>query len=379
MLISMEKLTIPNNANHPDFFIGYDICDAVIIFFQDKLKLLISDYLYYTMERYARHLVLPEIGEKGQEKIEKGKVAVFGLGALGSPITDALTRTGVGELKLVDRDFVEISNLNHQILFDEKDIGKPKAEIAEKRVQEINSQVQVEGKVTNIGPNNIEDLIKDVDLVMDGTDNLEVRYLTNDACVKQGIPWIYTAVLATYGMTKNIIPGKNACLRCFFPKKPSAGSMETCETAGVLFTLPRIMGNIAATEAIKYLMGKKMRKGLLTFDVWDSDFEVTKVERREKRCTTCGQRDFQFLETREENIIELCGRNSVQITPAKQEDIDLKKLKERFTGAKKMGDKMVKINAGDYEINVFGDGRAIIEGTEDPKKAKSLYSQYIGN
>ncbi len=331
------------------------------------------------MERYTRHLVLPEIGEKGQEKIEEGKVAVFGLGALGSPITDALARAGVGELKLIDRDFIEKSNLNHQILFDESDVGKPKAEIAEKRVRRINSQVQVEGKVTHVGQNNIEDLIKDVDLVMDGTDNLEVRYVMNDACVKNRIPWIYTAVLGTYGMTKNIIPEKDACLRCFFPKKPSAGSMETCETAGVLFTLPRIMGNIASTEAIKYLMGKQMRDGLVTFDVWNNDFEVTKVERREELCTTCGKREFQFLKKEEHTITELCGRNSVQITPANHEDIDMKKLKKRSIDVKSMGDKMIKITAGDYELNVFEDGRAIIKGTEDPKKAKSLYSQYIGN
>ncbi|MEF8832019.1 MAG: ThiF family adenylyltransferase [Candidatus Thermoplasmatota archaeon] len=331
------------------------------------------------MERYARHLVLPEISEEGQAKIKEGSIVIFGLGALGSSITDALARAGVGELKLVDRDFVEISNLNHQILFDESDVGKPKAEVAEERVREINSQICVEGKVTNIDTRNIEELIKDVDLVMDGTDNLEIRYLTNDACVKHGIPWIYTAVLATYGMTKNIIPGENACLRCFFPKKPSAGTMETCETAGVLFTLPRIMGNIAATEAIKYLIGEQMREDLLTFDVWDYDFEVTEVERREEQCGTCGKKDFQFLKSEEQTVTELCGRNSVQITPADQEVIDLGKLEERFTDAKRMGEKMIKIYTADYEINVFRDGRAIIEGTEDPKKAKSLYSQYIGN
>ncbi|MBS3781840.1 MAG: ThiF family adenylyltransferase [Candidatus Thermoplasmatota archaeon] len=331
------------------------------------------------MERYARHLVLPEIGQEGQTNIEKGTVAVFGLGALGSTITDALTRAGVGELKLIDRDFVELSNLNHQILFDEDDLGKTKAEVAEERVREINSKVHVEGKVTNIDSSNIEELISDVDLVMDGTDNLEVRYLTNDACVKHRIPWIYTAVLATYGMTKNIIPDENACLRCFFPEKPSAGSLETCETAGVLFTLPRIMGNIAATEAIKYLTGTEMRKGLLTFDVWDHDFEVTQVEKREEKCKACGERDFQFLKSEDETITELCGRNSVQITPAEEENIDLEELAGRSNDAKKMGDRMVKISTGDYQLNVFADGRAIIKGTEDPKKAKSLYSQYVGN
>ncbi len=330
------------------------------------------------MERYARHLVLPEIGEEGQEKIEKGSVAVFGLGALGSPITDALARAGVGRLKLIDRDFVELSNLNHQILFDETDIGEPKAEVAKRKVRKINSSIDVQDEVVNIDTSNVEDLIEDVDIVMDGTDNLEVRYLTNDACVKNDKPWIYTAVLGTYGMTKNIIPGENACLRCFFPEKPSPGSLETCETAGVLFTLPRIMGNLAATEAIKYLMGKETRDDLITFDVWHSDFERTNIERRVKECKSCADHEFEFLQREEDTITELCGRDSVQITPAEKSTLDLKKLADRYENAKKMGDKMVKIPAKEYELNVFGDGRAIIQGTEDPKKAKSIYSQYIG-
>lgn len=330
------------------------------------------------MERYARQLVLPEIGEEGQSKIKEGSVAIFGLGALGSTITDALTRTGVGKLRLVDRDFVEISNLNHQILYDKSDIGKPKAEVAEERVREIDPSIEVESEVTNIDTKNIEDLISDVDLVMDGTDNLEIRYIANDACVKNNTPWIYTAVLGTYGMTKNIVPRENACLRCFFPEKPPAGSMETCETAGVLFTLPRIMGNLAATEAVKYLLGDEMREGLLTFDVWDYDFEITRVDRKEKECRACGKKDFEFLESEEGTITELCGSDSVQITPAEEISLELEKLVERFKDAKKMGNKMIKIPAGEYEINVFEDGRAIIEGTEDSKKAKSLYSQYIG-
>ncbi len=330
------------------------------------------------IERYARHHVLPEIGEEGQSKIRESSIAIFGLGALGSPITDALARTGVGRLKLVDRDFVERSNLNHQILFDESDIGKPKAEVAERRVREINSDIDVESEVTNIDAENIEEIISDVDLIMDGTDNLEIRYLTNDACVKHGVPWIYTAVLGTYGLTKNIIPGENACLRCFFPKKPAAGSLDTCETAGVLFTLPRIMGNIAATEAIKFLMGKEIREGLLTFDVWDYDFEITRVDRRVDECETCSKKEFSFLESEEDTVTELCGRDSIQITPAGDLSLDLEKIAKRFKDSKKMGQKMVKISAGGYELNVFGDGRAIIEGTDDPKKAKSLYSQYIG-
>ncbi len=330
------------------------------------------------MGRYARHLVLPEIGEEGHSKIRGGEVAVFGLGALGSTIADSLARTGVGKLKVIDRDFVEMSNLNHQVLYDEGDIGKPKAEAAKERILEINSEVEVEAKAVNIGPDNIESLIEGVDIVLDGTDNMEVRYITNDVCVKLGIPWIYTAVLATYGMTKNIMPEKNACLRCFYPEKPSPGSMETCESAGVLFTLPRVMGNIAATEGVKYLMDKPWREELLTFDIWDYDFELTEVNRRESSCETCGERNFEFLETEEDTITELCGRDSVQVTPAKREDVDLQRLKDRYENSERMGEQMVRISVEDHTINIFSDGRAIIEGTENPKKAQSLYSRYIG-
>ncbi len=329
-------------------------------------------------KRFSRHLVLPEIGEEGQSRIKKSKVAVFGLGALGATITDALARTGIGELKLIDRDFVEISNLNHQILYEEKDLGRPKAEVAEEKVKKINPGLKVKGIVTNIDSQNVEDLLKNVDLIMDGSDNLELRYLTNDACIKHETPWIYSAVLGTYGMNKAIIPHKTACLRCFFPKKPAPGSMETCETAGVLFTLPRIIGNIASTEAIKYLTGKSVRKELLTFDVWNYDFELTKIERKEKDCKSCSKEDFQFLYREEDTVTELCGRNSVQITPTKSEKIDLEILKERFEDAKMMGAQMIKIDLDDYELNIFKDGRAIIKGTEDPKKARTLYSQYIG-
>ncbi|MBS3816327.1 MAG: ThiF family adenylyltransferase [Candidatus Thermoplasmatota archaeon] len=330
------------------------------------------------MERYARQLVLPEIGEEGQSKIIEGSVAVFGLGALGSTISEALARTGVGKLRLVDRDFVEVSNLNHQILYSEKDIGMPKAEAAVDRIKKINSDVETEGEVVDINPNNIEKLIEDVDMVLDGTDNMEVRYIINDACVKYEVPWIYTAVLGTYGMSLNLIPEKTPCLRCIIPEKPSAGEMETCETAGVLSTLPRIMANIAATEAIKFLTGISMRKELLTVDIWNSDFELTDVERREG-CRTCADRDFEFLQSEGAMTTELCGRGAVQINPGEKVELDLTTLEERFESSELKGENLIKVYLEDYTLNIFKDGRGIIEGTEDSKKAKSLYSRYIGN
>lgn len=329
-------------------------------------------------ERYARHLVLPEIGQKGQKTLKESSVAIFGLGALGATITDTLARTGIGHLKLIDRDFVEISNMNHQILYDEKDIGKSKAEVAEERVREINSDVEVESIVTNIDSGNIEKLIEDVDLVMDGSDNLELRYLTNDACVKKEIPWIYSAVLGTYGMNKPILPERNACLRCFFPEKPSAGSLETCETAGVLFTLPRLIANISSTEAVRLLLGEEVREELLTIDVWTTDFELTKIERRKESCETCSKKEYKFLEREEDTVTELCGRDSIQISPAEDQELNLEDLGKRFEKGDMMGDRMLKVELDQYELNIFEDGRAIIKGTDDPKKAQSLYSQYIG-
>ncbi len=329
------------------------------------------------MERYARHTVLPEIGERNQSKLGKSCVAVFGLGALGSTMTDALARTGIGTLKIVDRDYVELSNLNHQVLYGESDIGVPKAEAAEERIEEINSEVDVKSEVLDIGLDNVEDLIDDVDLVLDGTDNMEVRYQINDACVKNGIPWIYTAVLGTYGMTLNIIPGKTACLRCLIPERPSAGSMETCESAGILFSLPRIMGNIAATEAVKFLVGESFRSDLLTLELWDFEVERTEIERRDG-CKSCVEKRFESLESEGDMTTELCGRNAVQVTPSQEVDLDLEKFEQRFEDAERKGKKLLKIHLEKYSLNVFKDGRVIVEGTEDPKKARSLYSQYIG-
>ncbi len=329
------------------------------------------------MKRYARHLVLPEMGEENQSKLADSSVAIFGLGALGSTMTDALARTGVGRLKIVDRDFVELSNLNHQILYGESDLGVPKAEAAEERVKEINSDVEVESKVLDINPGNIGSILDDVDLVLDGSDNMELRYLMNDACVKEGVPWIYTAVLGTYGMTLNIIPDRTPCLRCLMPEKPSAGRLETCESAGVLFSLPRTMANIASTEAVKFLVGAEIRRDLLTVELWDFHIERTEIERREE-CRSCRKKEFEFLQIEGDMTTELCGRNAVQVTPSEDIDLDLDKFEKRFENSERKGRNLLKISLEDHNLNVFKDGRVIIEGTEDSKKARSLYSRYIG-
>ncbi len=330
------------------------------------------------MSRYSRHLVLPEIGEEGQERLRNSSVAVLGLGSLGSAMAESLTRTGIGKIRIVDRDYVEISNLNHQILYDESDIGRPKADAANHRLKEINSDVDIEKKVKDIGPQNIEGLIEDVDIVLDATDNMKTRYIINDACVKKNVPWIYTAVLGTYGMSLNVHE-EGPCLKCMLAERPKPGTLETCETAGVLFTLPRTMGNLAATEAVKFLTGDEMREGLLTFDIWKSQYDPIKAAKRED-CECCVKRNFTHLSAPEDSTTELCGKNAVQVSPAEEFELDLNKVASRFDeeDIEMTSESMLTVDLEDHILRIFRDGRAMIEGTEDPKRAKSIYSRYIG-
>lgn len=329
------------------------------------------------MSRYSRHTVLSEIGEEGQKKLSESTVAIVGLGGLGSIMADALVRCGVGKVKIVDRDFVEISNLQRQTLYDEDDIGVPKTEVAEKRLKNINSEIEIISKSANIGPGNIEEYIRGTDIVLDGTDNLKTRYVINDACVKHDIPWIYSAVLRTYGMTMNIIPGETPCLRCMIPDKADEGTLETCATAGILFSLPRTMANIASTEAVKYLVRSGMRKGLLTVDLWRDEYEITEVQRNED-CTCCGNGVYDFLNMDEDEYTELCGTETVQVLPKGDIEIDLDKIISRYERAEKIGESMIKIPLEKYELNLFKDGRMIVKGTKDVDKAESLYSEYVG-
>ncbi len=330
------------------------------------------------MGRYDRHKALPEIGEKGQKKIENARIAVMGLGSLGSAIADSLTRAGVGFIRIVDRDYVEISNLNHQILYDENNLDEPKVEAGTERLANINSEVMIDPVAEHINANNIEQLIEDVDIVLDATDNMKTRYIINDACVKNNKKWIFTSVLQTYGMNLNIIPDEGPCLRCLMPEKPERGSLKTTETAGVLFTLPRIMGNIAATEAVKHITGSEPRKEMLTIDLWQNDYDLVRVNKREN-CRTCGKKDFEFLFKEKDVDVEIHGDNSVQITPAEKLELDLNKIKERFDKTEMKGKSMLRIHLENHELNLFKDGRLIVDGTDDPKKAKSLYSRYIGD
>ncbi len=246
------------------------------------------------MNRYSRHTVLPEIGKQGQKKLSEATISLVGVGGLGSVIADALVRCGVGEVRIADNDIVEESNLQRQTLYNEDDIGSPKVKIVQSKLKKINSNIDIKIQEERIGPDNIETFIDGSDLVLDGTDNLETRYIINDACVKNNLPWIYTAVMGTYGMNMGIIPGKTPCLRCIMPNKAEEHSYETGAEAGILFSIPRTMANIAATEAVKYLVENKVREGLLTIDLWTDEYQITDIKRNEG-CICCGKRVFEFL------------------------------------------------------------------------------------
>lgn len=321
--------------------------------------------------------MLKEVGEEGQKRLGQGHVVIIGLGGLGSVMADALVRCGVGNATLIDRDFVELSNLQRQTVYSEDDIGKPKAEVMFKWLKNVNSEIELETLVTDINRNNIEDTIKEADIVMDCTDNMKARYIINDACVKRGIPWIYTAILGTYGMTMNIIPSEGPCLRCLLPKKPKAGSLETCATAGVLFSIPRVMANIAATEAVKILLKAEIRREMLTVDLWKNEYELTLVSRNSD-CPCCGKHEFTYLEGEDDLAVELCGRNSVQVSPGEEIILDLGAIADRYPRSRLMGDSMLKIPLEEHELNLFKDGRLIVKGTDDINKAKALYSEYVG-
>jgi adenylyltransferase/sulfurtransferase len=251
------------------------------------------------LDRYARQMTFPHIGEEGQRKLLSSSVAVIGIGGLGTHIADNLARAGVGRLKLVDGDRVELSNLQRQLLFDEEDATEalPKAEAAAKRLASINSQVEVEPLIVDVTRHNIEEIVGDVDLVLDGCDNFQTRYLINDACLKHGIPWVYGGAVASYGMSMTIIPHQTPCLRCVFPEVPPAGSVITSFTDGVLASIVSIIAALEGSEALKLLTGQGLpNQGLIHIDIWENRFEVFSVHRAGEDCPACGQGRYEFLE-----------------------------------------------------------------------------------
>src|SRR3954467_164625 len=334
---------------------------------------------------YARQVISPGIGEEGQRRLGQSRVTLVGCGALGALIANVLARAGVGFLRIVDRDYVELSNLQRQVLFDEQDAadGAPKATAAVEKLRLINSDIAYEAVVADFGPDNAERLARDVDLVLDGADNFEVRYVVNDVCVKLGKPWVYAAAIASYGVLMPIIPGETACLRCALADPPPAGSVDTCDTAGVLGPTPGIIANLAAAEGLKLLIGatEQLRRGLTWIDCWYNTFSQAPIESPVPDCPTCQQRRFDFLERPASSQgATLCGRDSVQVRPPVPTELDLPQLAGRLTavGTVRQGPHLVRLVVPPHELTIFRDGRAIIKGTSDIAVARGLYARYIG-
>jgi molybdopterin-synthase adenylyltransferase len=335
-------------------------------------------------ERYSRQVLFSPIGRSGQEKLLKSRGAVIGLGALGSVSASCLARAGVGYLKLVDRDFVEYSNLQRQILFTEKDAREamPKALAARDKLLEINSTVRYEALVDDVNHTNIEAIIRDVDLVLDATDNFETRYLINEACVKHGVPWIYGACVAGYGITFSILPGETACLACFLGALPPSLQAETCDTAGVIAPVAGLIASLQAAEALKLLSGARdaLNRQAVFYDLWENRWLTFDVP-RENRCPVCGARSFAMLAGEAvQRTATLCGRGSIQIVPPHKMNLSLENLAAKLAavGETSSNSFLVRFKVDGCEMVIFPDGRALIKGAADEKTARSLYARYIG-
>lgn len=339
-----------------------------------------------TNERYSRQILFAPVGRAGQQRLRDSSVMLVGCGALGASHAEMLTRAGVGKLRIVDRDFVEFTNLQRQMLFTENDAAEriPKAVAAKERLRAINSDVDIEAVVADINNSNIETFIEGCDIVIDGTDNFQIRFLVNDACVKHEKTWIYGAVVSANGITMTIRPGVSPCLRCIFPEMPDAGSAPTCDTVGVIMPIISTISSIQVAEAFKLMVGDTaaLHNSLIEIDLWKNEHRSIPLDEPDPDCPACGKRIFEFLDAeRVEFSAVLCGRDAVQVAPNPPVTLDLEKLAERIGAVTpvKKNEYLVRFSADGMEMTVFADGRAIIRGTEDATAARSLYSRFIGD
>jgi adenylyltransferase/sulfurtransferase len=330
-------------------------------------------------ERYSRQILFPPIGERGQQALREAHVAIAGCGALGSFHAMALARVGVGTLTIIDRDYIEPSNLHRQWLFEEADAaeGLPKAASANRHIARINSGVRVRAAVADLTASNVEELFSGAGLILDGTDNFETRYLINDFAVSQGIPWVYGAAVASYGIAMPVIPGHTACLRCVYPEPPD-GAQPTCETAGVLNVIVSAVASLQVADAIQILVSGKAPSRITTIDIWEGGIRQVREPERDQECPCCGRREFRFLEQAERPPVVLCGRNAVQIRGERLVDLEHLGGRLRPLGEVRVNEFALRFAVGQYEMTVFPDGRAIVKGTNDTGVARSLYARYVG-
>jgi adenylyltransferase/sulfurtransferase len=333
-------------------------------------------------DRYSRQILFPGIGEAGQERLLASTVAIAGCGALGSFQAGALARAGVGRLLLIDRDYVELSNLQRQWLYEEADAreGLPKAVAAARAVARIDPSIRAVPLVEDLTPSNAAELLGEAALILDGTDNFETRYLINDYAVREGVPWIYGAAVASYGLTLPVVPGRTACLRCVYPEPPT-GAQPTCETAGVLNAITSVIASFQVAAALRILVGDAaaLEARITTVDVWSGEVRQVAPPARDPACPACARREFPHLEGGRRAPISLCGRNAVQIHE-RARPLDLAELKRRLEplGEVRANEFALRFFVAPYELTVFPDGRAIIKGTQDTGLARSLYARYVG-
>jgi adenylyltransferase/sulfurtransferase len=345
------------------------------------------------LARYSRQMLYEHVGVEGQKRLSHASVVLVGCGALGSVLANTLVRAGIGALRVIDRDFIELDNLQRQVLFDEHDIAQnlPKAEAAVRKLRKINSGVEIDGLVADVNPGNIEDLCTDADLILDGTDNLETRFLLNDVAVKHELPWVFGACLGAEGLVLPIVPHRTACLRCIWDEPPLPGTVPTCDTVGVLATVVQVVASLQATEALKILLGRaaEVSRQLLAVDVWAGRIRALHVQAAfdDGDCVCCQQGRYDFLAGRgAAATTTLCGRDAVQIMPAERHAgqtparIDFKRLASRLPprASPKFNEFLLRFTVDAFAVTLFADGRAIIQGTSDPAVARGVYAKYVG-
>jgi len=335
------------------------------------------------MSRYSRQELFAGIGHEGQERIRRARVLVVGCGALGSAVAETMVRAGVASLTVADRDVVEVSNLQRQSLFDEEDaaLARPKAAAAESRLRRINSEVAVCGLVADVDAALAARLVAEADLVLDGTDNFETRYVLNDVCLRSQVPWVYAACVAAHGTVLPILPGKTPCLRCVLGERPAPGTAETCDTSGVVAPVVQAVAGIQGAEALKVLAGRHdaLASGLVTVDLWAGALEIAGLAGRAPWCPSCIERRFDYAEAKRSPAAVLCGRDAVQIR-GEGAAVDVPALASRLRGAGEVvaNAHLVRFRARDAELVVFADGRAIVRGTADPVRARAVLARYVG-